>query len=74
MSIQEQVAQIAMILSENDAKFTLDFLSRIAPQSTEQVLGRGKRLPLDFNSYGKATESGKHVDEYLEEVRGNDRI
>ncbi len=74
MSVQEQVAQIAMTLSESDARFMLDFLSRIAPKNTEQVLGRGRRLSLDFDSYGEPTERGRNVEAYMREIRANDRI
>ena len=70
MSIQEQVAQIALTLSENDARFMLEFLSRIAPQNTEIVLRQSKHPSPDFNSYGKPTERGKHVEAYMEEIRG----
>ena len=30
--------------------------------------------PLDFDSYVTPTERGQHVEEYMEEIRGNDRI
>ena len=74
MSVQEQAAEIALTLSESDARFLLEFLSRIAPHSTEQVLGRDFRHTPDFDSYGKATDRGQHVETYMEEVRGNDRV
>ena len=74
MSVQEQIAQIAMTLSESDAQFILDCLSRIAPKNTEQVLGRGIRLSLNFDSYGEATERGRDVEAYMREARDNDRV
>ena len=74
MSLQEQVAQIALTLSESDARFLLDFLRRIAPQNTNQVMSGGRRTPLDFESYGRATERGRYVERYMEEIRGNDRV
>lgn len=37
-------------------------------------LKRGKvRKTVDWNSFTIPSERGKHVDEYLEEMRGNDR-
>ena len=33
-----------------------------------------KRKQIDWDSYGMETERGKHVEEYMEEIRGNDRI
>ncbi len=32
------------------------------------------RKKIDWNKYGMETERGKHVEEYMEEIRGNDRI
>ncbi|MCI8940673.1 MAG: hypothetical protein HFH12_11900 [Dorea sp.] len=32
------------------------------------------RKKIDWNKYGMQTERGKHVEEYMEEIRGNDRI
>ena len=29
---------------------------------------------IDFSKYGHRTDRGQHVDEYMEEMRGNDRI
>ncbi|MEY8516966.1 hypothetical protein AALC25_08560 [Lachnospiraceae bacterium 29-84] len=35
---------------------------------------RKVRKNIDWDKYGMETERGKHVEEYMEEVRGNDRI
>ncbi|MDE7311437.1 MAG: hypothetical protein K2N87_07465 [Eubacterium sp.] len=32
------------------------------------------RKKIDWNQYGIETERGKYVEEYMEEIRGNDRI
>lgn len=33
-----------------------------------------KRKEIDLDKYVTPTERGKHVEEYMEEMRGNDRI
>ena len=33
-----------------------------------------KTKKIDWNKYGVETERGKHVEEYMEKIRGNDRI
>ena len=33
-----------------------------------------KRRKIDLDKYVTPTERGKHVEEYMEEMRGNDRI
>ena len=33
-----------------------------------------KREKIDLDKYVTTTERGKHVEEYMEEMRGNDRI
>lgn len=33
-----------------------------------------KHAQIDFSKYGHRTDRGQHVEEYMEEMRGNDRI
>ena len=35
---------------------------------------RKNKKNIDWDKYGMETERGKHVDEYMEEIRGNDRF
>ena len=35
---------------------------------------RQTKTKIDFSKYGHRTERGQKVDEYMEEMRGNDRI
>ena len=35
---------------------------------------RQTKTKIDFSKYGHRTERGQKVDEYIEEMRGNDRI
>ncbi len=35
---------------------------------------RKARKRIDWDKYGMETERGKHVEEYMEEIRSNDRI
>jgi len=33
-----------------------------------------KKKKIDWDSYGTETERGKQADEYMEKIRGNDRV
>ena len=74
MSVQEQAAQIVLSLSDQDATFILNFLNRIVQQNMTKTGAQQTRASLDFDSYGSPTERGKHVEQYMEEIRGNDRV
>lgn len=40
----------------------------------ETLQSEPKRREFDLDKYVTPTERGKHVEEYMEEMRGNDRI
>lgn len=40
----------------------------------ETPIPASKRKKIDLDKYVTPTERGKHVEEYMEEMRGNDRI
>lgn len=40
----------------------------------ETLQSDSKRREVDLDKYVTPTERGKHVEEYMEEMRGNDRI
>ena len=74
MSVQEQAAQRILSLPERDARLIMELLDRIIPQNTAQAEALQTRASLDFSSYGRATERGRNVEQYMEEIRGNDRF
>lgn len=60
------------VIVENDSITNYDgraVILTILDQPNKRV-----RKKVDWNQYGMETERGKHVEEYMEEIRSNDRI
>ena len=47
---------------------------RNSEESAEERAERRRRKPLDYDSYSMRTERGQHADEYIKELRDNDRF
>lgn len=81
MSVQEQLAQIAMEMPDDEAKALLlilgeKYTSHYATPASKQP---GKQTQsfrelLENDSFVTPTERGRHADAYMEEIRGNDRV
>ena len=51
-----------------------DFMTLVVTFLNEKKNERQTKTKIDFSKYGHRTERGQKVDEYIEEMRGNDRI
>jgi len=60
------------VILENDNIINYDGKQIILTILDNTVKQEKKKI--DWDSYGTATERGKHADEYMEEIRGNDRV
>ncbi len=72
-AIEGYVKNGQMIINENISAyegrdFIITFL-KAKPQEAKSV-----RKKVDLSAYGERTEWGQHVEEYMEEMRGNDRF
>lgn len=62
------------VVLENDSIRNYDGTNIIITFLDGTVPVKRQKKQIDFDSYGEPTERGKHVDDYMKEIRENDRF
>ena len=72
MAMSGRVKDGAIVVDESLAGY--DGMNLVVTFLDDGEVAPFEQTTIDFSKYGHRTERGQHVEEYMEEMRGNDRL